>query len=199
MPEQLGLTPWLLLTMKRTRGFTLLELMVVLTIIGIIMAVGLPSLFLWLANVRVRTGADGLQNGIRLAQVEAVRRNDNVMLKLTSDIAPSTANPNVSASGTNWVLTDSTGSNLIQAKGNENATGLTQTASAMSGSGSIFKTTTGVITFNPLGGNDLLQSAKFAYSSTAADHSMAVALTPDGRVRLCDPSISTAGDSRNCQ
>ncbi len=86
----------------RTRGFTLLELLITLALLGVLLALALPSFATWSRNVKARSTADALQNGLRLAQSEAVRRNRQVMLSLTNATPSLTAA--AAANGTNWVV-----------------------------------------------------------------------------------------------
>jgi len=174
--------------MKTARGFTLLELMIVVAIITIMMVAGLPSLITWLGNTRVRSAADGLQNGLRLAQVEAIRRNSTVTFRLTS-ASPVAANSTASASGVNWLLLDSSGA-LIQFKDLEGSTNLSQTATGGSGFA-------GDIVFNGLGTNNIGSTIQFKFATGASDHPLVVLLTPAGRVRMCDPTRA-AGDPQAC-
>jgi type IV fimbrial biogenesis protein FimT len=180
-------------TMKRQQGATLLELMIALAVVGMLAAAGLPSMFQWLANVRLRGGADGLQNAMRLAQVEAIRRNSTVSLVLTNDAAP-TASSTAVSTGRNWVLKDSAGV-LIQAQGSQSSFFVqTPTPSSFAGT----------IVFNALGGNNLAgNTLLLTFSRSPAqsgDHPMAVLLTKGGRVRMCDPARTTgAGDPEACE
>ncbi|EWS54273.1 MULTISPECIES: prepilin-type N-terminal cleavage/methylation domain-containing protein, partial [unclassified Methylibium] len=59
-------------------GFTLVELMVTITLLAILLALAVPSFTLWINNTRVRSTAQVLQDGLRQAQAEAVRRNRTV-------------------------------------------------------------------------------------------------------------------------
>lgn len=59
----------------RTRGFTLVELLIGLVILAILMLLALPTFSEFMANARIRNTADSLANGIRYAQVEAIKRN----------------------------------------------------------------------------------------------------------------------------
>jgi prepilin-type N-terminal cleavage/methylation domain-containing protein len=60
------------------RGFTLVEFMIGLAIIGILIVAGAPGFATFLQNSHIRNAAEALQNGLTLARVEAVRRNTNV-------------------------------------------------------------------------------------------------------------------------
>ena len=87
---------------RATRGFTLIELAVTMTLVGILLAVALPSFMAWIRNAQVRAVADSLQNGVRKAQTEAVRLNQGVVFSLTNDNPA--LNSNAVASGKNWAI-----------------------------------------------------------------------------------------------
>lgn len=70
----------------RIRGFSLIELMIVLAIMGVLMAIGLPSLSQWFIGRRVHTAAESIQVGLNLARTEALRRNARVRFSLVSDL-----------------------------------------------------------------------------------------------------------------
>lgn len=174
--------------MRHARGFSLLELMVVVAIIGLTMAAGLPSLVAWTGNTRVRNAADGLQNGLRMAQAEAVRRNAPVTLRLV-DAGSATA---AVATGNSWVLLDAQGA-VILSKAGTQASGILQTPS-MVGGGSF----SGNITFDGVGLNDLPGQATFTFTAPSSDHPLRVLVTQASRVRLCDPA-RPAGDPQACE
>jgi type IV fimbrial biogenesis protein FimT len=71
-------------TRSRARGFSLIEVMVTVTLLGILLALAAPSFGEWIRNSQVRTVTDSLQNGLRLAQGEAVRRNRQVVFFMTN-------------------------------------------------------------------------------------------------------------------
>lgn len=73
-----------MLNPRRTQsGVTLIELAIGLVIIGILMAMAIPSFQQWIQNSQNRTAAESIQNGLRLARAEAVRRNAQVSFNLT--------------------------------------------------------------------------------------------------------------------
>jgi type IV fimbrial biogenesis protein FimT len=74
--------------MKRAAGFTIIEMVVAMAIFALLIALTVPTMRTWVANTKVRAAADLLQNGIRLAQTEALRRGRQVVFSLTN-----TANP----------------------------------------------------------------------------------------------------------
>ena len=66
----------------RARGFTMLELMVALTLAGMMLLAGLPSFTTFLRNAEVRSTAESIGNGLRLARSEATRLNRAVSFTL---------------------------------------------------------------------------------------------------------------------
>src|SRR5450759_5436236 len=65
-------------------GFSLIELMVGITIVGILFIMGVPSFKSWIQNAQIHTATEAIQNGLELARAEAVRRNTLVGFQLTS-------------------------------------------------------------------------------------------------------------------
>ncbi len=63
---------------KKTAGFTLIELIVVVVIIGIISVVGIPGMLSLLGNVSQTASADKLLNSLAYARGEAVARVENI-------------------------------------------------------------------------------------------------------------------------
>jgi len=84
------------------RGFTLIELAVAITLLGLLVALGLPSLMTWIRNAQVRAVADSLQSGIRRAQTDAVRLNQTVVFSFTN--ATPGLNSTAVAGGKNWSI-----------------------------------------------------------------------------------------------
>jgi type IV fimbrial biogenesis protein FimT len=51
-------------------GFSLIEMMIVVAILGITASVAIPSYRTWIQNTKVRTGAESIMNGIQKARSE---------------------------------------------------------------------------------------------------------------------------------
>jgi type IV fimbrial biogenesis protein FimT len=88
---------------RRAHGITLVELMITIALMAMLLKLAAPPFANWVANARVRTVSDTLQNGIRMAQAEAVRRNRQVVFFLTN--VSSCATTDASASnGRRWQI-----------------------------------------------------------------------------------------------
>ena len=64
------------------RGFTLVELLIGMVIMAILMLFALPTYQEFMGNTRIRNTADSLAHGVRLAQVEAIKLNQNVTFEV---------------------------------------------------------------------------------------------------------------------
>jgi type IV fimbrial biogenesis protein FimT len=189
---------------RRLAGFTLVELMFGIAMVGILLALGAPAFSSFLHNARLGTRAKSFYSGLQLARTEAIRQNLPVEFILT-DTAINTGNiENVaatSASGRNWVVrmqpAASAAYQLIEAK------------SAMEGGdmGSLqVLASTDIVIFNGTGGTvdgsaqqlDVSNPAGGLCAPAGPMRCWRVRVAPGGQIRLCDPAVVTAGDSRAC-
>ncbi|MBT3813634.1 MAG: prepilin-type N-terminal cleavage/methylation domain-containing protein [Gammaproteobacteria bacterium] len=65
---------------KHNSGFTLMELMVTLSIAGIVASIGIPSFSASITSSRVTTMTNEFITALRFARSEAVKRNQNVVV-----------------------------------------------------------------------------------------------------------------------
>jgi type IV fimbrial biogenesis protein FimT len=181
-------------------GFSLIELMVVVVIVAILSMLALPSYNRWIANTQVRTAAESLQNGLRQAAGEAVKRNTQVDFVLT-DSDPLTATPVGLATGRSWVvrvpasIAPPVAAELVNSKpaaeGSRNVT-----VAAVQ-----FGTTTPVATVSFSGVGRLVAGAPAVQIDFAnppnSDRPLRVIVSTGGRVRMCDPAFP-ATDPQGC-
>ena len=71
------------------RGFTIIEVLITLAVLGVLLALGTPGFVEWLQNQQIRAAAEATLNGLQVARGEAVRRNTPVRFQLVSDLTSS--------------------------------------------------------------------------------------------------------------
>lgn len=62
------------------RGFTMIELVVAISIVAILLAIGVPALRDLVVSQRVRTAANNLYSDLSYARAEAIKRNAQVQV-----------------------------------------------------------------------------------------------------------------------
>ncbi len=177
-------------------GFTLIELMITITIVSILTMLAMPSYKTWIANSRVRTTAESIQNGLMLAKAQALSRNAKVQMVLTST-SPVAANVNtVSANtaGTGWMVrvyqtTTYTAADFIQ--GRSVAEGGANTTVAAGQSTFVF---TGVGGLSPIPNADVAINV----SGTGSDRPLRIKISKGGAIRMCDPNTAVTNTSIGC-
>jgi type IV fimbrial biogenesis protein FimT len=163
--------------MRRDRGMTLVELMVVLAIIAVGATLAAPGMAQVVASYRVRSAAEDMLSGLNFARTEALRRNTPVSFTLTPG-------------GSGWAVRQvSSGTALLTRSDNESpGTSVASANSALS------------VTFLS---NGLLQAgtrlSQVTVSSTvSASGSRRIDVYGGGLIRMCDPAVTTANDPRRC-
>ena len=68
------------------RGFTIIEVMISLVVLGVLIGLGAPGFVEWLQNQQIRAAAEATLNGLQVARGEAVRSNTPVRFQLVSDL-----------------------------------------------------------------------------------------------------------------
>ncbi|TNF61933.1 MAG: prepilin-type N-terminal cleavage/methylation domain-containing protein, partial [Burkholderiales bacterium] len=71
--------------MRLQSGFTLIELMVTITVLAVLLGVGVPSFQATIQGNRITTAANDLVAALQYARSEAVRRGVNVTVCSSND------------------------------------------------------------------------------------------------------------------
>lgn len=90
---------------RRSRGLTLVELMVGVALLATVLAFGAPQFTQWGRSTRVTTQASELHNALAYARSESQRRG--VRVSVCASTAPQAANPSCAGStswGTGWLV-----------------------------------------------------------------------------------------------
>lgn len=89
----------------RPRGFTLIEMLVTMTVLAIMMAIGVPSFRAFVDGQKVKTASHELMTSLVLARSEAVKRNAAVTIApVTADTWKDGWNVTVVVSGVTTTL-----------------------------------------------------------------------------------------------
>ncbi len=188
------------------RGFTLIELMIGLSILGLLIMLALPSFSVMLANQKIRAQAESFANGLQTARTEAVKRNAQVEFLTSNDdtgIAAQVATlnpvaPNNDGNGLNWAVRVQTAPGVYTFVEGRSTTSTLMMSSAP---------TTASILFSGLGQAGIASTVTYQVTNPASGLCVAasgslrclnVTLSPGGQVRICDPSVTAAGDTRKC-
>lgn len=194
----------------RLAGFTLVELMITLSLLAILLAVGVPSLADWIRNSRIRTAANNVQDALRTAQNEALGRSRPMVFMFTNS-PPTTAPASVSAAsgGKFWAvyqLPVGGSAESAQLIGTGNFSGAADGVAITGPAEVCFSSlgrVTGAAASSGLGstcqaptGTPPMQS--FAVTLTGATRPLRVTVGLSGQVRMCDPARNITSSPDGC-
>lgn len=175
-----------MLIMRLQRGVTLIELSITIVIAAILIALAVPSFKIMLANAQIRTAAQALHDGLQLARVEAIRRNERVIFTKGTQSA--------------WTVSIESDASTVQTR--PYTEGSTAATVSVTPNGAI------KVTFNSLGrvvantdaSNSISQldiDVPITVIPAADSHELRITITTGGAIRLCDPN-ATAGVGMGC-
>lgn len=187
----------------------MIEVIVVVSIIGVLAVAVAPEISIQLRNARVRNVAESMQNGLQRARAEAIARNQNVRFSLVTNLTDSCA---LSPTAASWVVslddpaglcdvepTVDTEPRIVALQDARDGGGGTTVSATQ---GSPFTTTASSIIFNPFGrAINTTQLARIVVDSTIAPtqhRSYRIDVSPVGSVRMCDRRVTATDDPRYC-
>lgn len=162
---------------RAPRGFTLIELMIVLAIIGVILTIALPSFSEISMSTRLKAYANELVSSVYLARSEAIKRNEPMKLCVSTDGA------NCASGNWNqgWIVLDS--SNVVIRR-----------QQALHAGYSVTDTSAGaiLITFQPSGLSSTAANMKVCRKTpTAGRQERSVSITATGKPRVSTTTTGT--------
>lgn len=155
-------------------GFSLLELLVSISIFFLLLVMVAPSYTAWLASLRVKNVAEGINLGLLQARSEAIRRNEFVYFSLNED--------------TSWSIVIAETGNIINQKAPNEGNDTTQIV--------YYPENSNTVTFDGLGylvsnvdGSPLMENIDIA-STLDIEAIKSFRVRIDGGTNfICDPTI----------
>lgn len=189
-----------MIAMTSQRGVTIVETVVVMTIVAILFSQAVPLFSSWIGNAQTRTAAESILNGMQLARGEAIRRNRMVQVSLTAGTLPSwtvgCANPIDNATPG----IDDAGDCLavIRARPSAESSDQPQLAVLPADANTVTFDSLGRVTANVDGTATPTTIDVANPGVTAAERRvLRLVMGAAGDVRMCDPALA-AGDPRGC-
>jgi type IV fimbrial biogenesis protein FimT len=203
---------------QRTRGFTLIELMIGLVLLGVIVMLALPSFTTMLHNMRLRNSAESILSGLQAARSQALQRNGRVEFLLINEALDPTnvASYTPNTTGPGWaVRVRNTDGSFEFVEGRTVQEGSAQASGAAPAVAMAAANlpAANIVTFNAVGQANVTAGLVARYNIThplaATDNRfkcqptgemrcLRVEVTPGGRVRMCDPAVTDVTDTRYC-
>lgn len=191
---------------RSSRGFSLVELVITIVIIGLLLALAVPAARTSTLNSSLRATAQTFQSGLQLARSEALSRNARVQFMLTS-ATPVLVNSVANSMGGSWVVR-TTGAipALIETKVAAEAGTNSVTVNDTDNNGIPNAGAVDTITFTGLGTTTLAATTTFTFTSPTGGacapigpiRCLNVQVMVGGQIRICDPAATDANDTRIC-
>ncbi|GAB7127945.1 hypothetical protein JCM19000A_24520 [Silvimonas sp. JCM 19000] len=189
----------MLMPRPRQAGFSLIELMVAMSVFAIMLVIAIPAFGTWITNTRMRSAAEELQNGLNGARSSALQLNRTVQFSLAQ--TPVTASATPAASNSNarywYALTipvmSSDSAAVVKSGnfGNDRVTVSGPTTLSFSPVGRMVITTDNTSGLNKCTApsNGTVYELGNADGSTNQDiRHLCVTVNNGGKVRMCDPN-----------
>jgi type IV fimbrial biogenesis protein FimT len=191
----------------------MIEIAITMALVAVLLFAVAPEVTSMVANSRIRSTAESLQQGLQTARNEALRRNRDVTLWLTTTNATGTLDNTCALSSTarGWVVSlDDPAGNCAAASSTTAAPFLVE--KAVGGGTSSNVTVTALQTDNATAATRIVfdgfgrvSNATFIArvdldnaSSSNNFRPLRIRITRGGSVRLCEPRVTDTNDPRRC-
>jgi type IV fimbrial biogenesis protein FimT len=176
------------------KGFTLVELMIAVSILGVLVALALPAYRDMIQNSMIRGTAESIQSGLQQARIEAIRRNARVQFVMPT------------ATNSAWTIgcvtaTADCPALITERKNSEgSSSAVTVTRTPAAATTVVFDGLGSVLASPPALTAPFTQLVVDNPNLAAADsRELRINLQSGGNVRICDPNLSSTGtDPRRC-
>lgn len=198
---------------QRQRGVSMIEVAITMALAAILLFSVAPEVTTMIANSRIRSSAESLQQGLQRARNEALRRNQQVTFWLVAPNAASNLDNTctLSSSAGGWVVsinnpsgkcaaasTDSVDPMLIE-KAVGGTTGSGVAVSALQSDGTTAATSVVFDGFGRVPTTTAIASIDLDYTNASNNfRPLRIQVTRGGAVRLCEPRVTATNDPRRC-
>jgi type IV fimbrial biogenesis protein FimT len=168
---------------RSTRGFGIIELLIGIAIVGLTLALGIPSLSELSRNSRIRAMADEYQDGLLQARMQAIQRNQTIRFDINQNgwqvVLPGSTAPNDTTLQSRTRLTT------------EANYGVSANMSSVTFNG-MGRATSGSLEV------DFTHTGSTCSSSGGTTRCLRLVVRPGGAIRTCDPAVYATTDPRKC-
>ena len=199
----------------RHRGFTILELMIGVALLGLLMMLAFPTFTTMMNNARLRAATESILSGLQAARAEALKRNQTAEFMLMAEVPDEDTYTafNANTTGPHWAvrMLDTAGLPVafLEGRSGLEGSGKSDVADLFSRINAASLPAAGSIRFDALGRTNV-GTVNATFDVQPSDPSLCranggdmrclrVVVTPGGRVRMCDPSVpAAANETRAC-
>ena len=171
---------------NKMAGFGLIELLITIALMGILTTLAVSNFGAWIKNTKMRKVAESLQNGIRLAQTEAIKLNQSTTFSLT---------------GNTWNIQAMQRGDTAKADTTIGTSGVLHVGAIADANTVSIDPASSTLRFNSMG-RLVSPSTNVSYTISSATGSsadgyrrMQVSVSIAGRVRMCDPDKTLSANN----
>lgn len=177
---------------QRVTGFTLIELMITVVVVGILTALAVPSMRTFIQNMRITSQTNEFISDLNFARSEAIKRAANVTVCKSND--PTAASPTCLTTGTDWgvgrIIFIDSNANGDYASTEE----LLRVRETLEGSNTLTNALTHLIVYTRTGGTIAGANIDFSLCDTRlAAFGRQISIEATGRTVLTKPPAGPAG------
>jgi len=204
-----------MLSRSRQRGVSMIEISVAMALAAILLFAVAPSVSSMVANSRVRSTAESVQQGIQRARTEALKRNQVVTLWFLTRNSECSLDKSCALSATTkaWVVSldnpagacaasaSATAAPRLIEKSAGNAAGTNVTLNAWQSGGASAGASNSVSfdSFGRVTAGTAVARVELASASSIDDlRTMRILLSRGGSLQSCEPGVTNTGDPRYC-